>query len=93
MPRHLVTRDAHFSGRAQCRLTDRHRPLRAAHTHRRVMRTCYASRPLQEHARIREQSLHLALVCLGYDFIGTTLDEASEELGTIQVGSRLAALP
>ena len=35
--------------------------------------------------KIREHSLNLALVCLGYDFIGTTLDEASEELGTIQV--------
>ena len=29
--------------------------------------------------------LKIALVCLSYDFIGTTLDEASEELGTIQV--------
>jgi len=28
-----------------------------------------------------------ALACLSYDFIGTTLDEASEELGTIQVPS------
>jgi exportin-7 len=36
---------------------------------------------------IREQTLQLALSCLGYDFIGTTLDEASEELGTIQVPS------
>ena len=40
-----------------------------------------------ERGRIQEHSLHLALVCLGYDFIGTTLDEASEELGTVQVPS------
>lgn len=44
-----------------------------------------ASEP--ELARIREHSLQLALACLSYDFIGTTLDEASEELGTIQVPS------
>ena len=40
-----------------------------------------------EAGRIREHSLMLSLACLGYDFIGTTLDEASEELGTIQVPS------
>lgn len=40
-----------------------------------------------ERAKIKEVSLGLALACLSYDFIGTTLDEASEELGTIQVPS------
>lgn len=40
-----------------------------------------------QQAKIRETSLGLALACLSYDFIGTTLDEASEELGTIQVPS------
>ena len=38
-------------------------------------------------ARIKEHTLQLSLACLAYDFIGTTLDEASEELGTIQVPS------
>jgi hypothetical protein len=32
--------------------------------------------------------LALTLACLSFDFIGTTLDEASEEMGTIQVGAR-----
>lgn len=37
--------------------------------------------------RLQELALQLALLSLSYDFIGTTLDEASEELGTIQVPS------
>ena len=32
-----------------------------------------------------EFALKLALSCLSYDFIGTSLDEASEDIGTIQV--------
>ena len=40
-----------------------------------------------EPARVSVVCLQLSLACLGYDFIGTTLDEASEELGTIQVPS------
>ena len=39
--------------------------------------------PYQE--RLREKSLQLVFACLSYDFIGTTLDEASEDVGTIQV--------
>ena len=35
--------------------------------------------------RVREKSLQLVFACLSYDFIGTTLDEASEDVGTIQV--------
>ena len=31
------------------------------------------------------QALQLALACLQFDFVGTCVDEASEELGTIQV--------
>jgi exportin-7 len=38
-----------------------------------------------EALKLQELALQLALLCLSYDFIGTTLDEASEELGTIQV--------
>ena len=37
--------------------------------------------------RAQEESLSLVLGCLSYDFIGTTLDEASEDLGTIQLPS------
>ena len=37
--------------------------------------------------RLLELSLQLVLCSLSYDFIGTTFDEASEELGTIQVPS------
>ena len=40
---------------------------------------------LQE--RVREKSLSLVFACLSYDFIGTTLDEASEDVGTIQAGA------
>mmetsp|Transcript_7505 Transcript_7505/g.12746 ORF Transcript_7505/g.12746 Transcript_7505/m.12746 type:complete len:1077 (-) Transcript_7505:234-3464(-) len=40
-----------------------------------------------EQKRIRDHSLQLALSSLSYDFIGTTLDDASEEMGTIQVPS------
>ena len=45
-----------------------------------------ASSPAEQQ-KIREASLSLSLACLAYDFIGTTLDEATEELGTIQVPS------
>jgi len=44
-----------------------------------------ASEELQ--LRIRDHSLQLVLSALSYDFIGTTLDDASEEMGTIQVPS------
>lgn len=37
--------------------------------------------------RVRDQALALALKCLSYDFVGTSLDESSEDLGTIQVPS------
>ena len=37
--------------------------------------------------RAQEEALTLVLNCLSYDFIGTTLDEASEDLGTIQLPS------
>ena len=37
--------------------------------------------------RVTEAALQVVLACLSYDFIGTTLDEASEEMGTIQVPS------
>lgn len=42
--------------------------------------------------KLQELALQLALLSLSYDFIGTTLDEASEELGTIQVPSSWRAL-
>ena len=33
----------------------------------------------------RVQAVAVALQCLSYDFVGTCLDESSEDLGTIQV--------
>jgi exportin-7 len=38
-------------------------------------------------AKLREQALALALGCLSFDFVGTCMDESSEDLGTIQVPS------
>ena len=37
--------------------------------------------------KLREQAVQLALQCLSFDFVGTCLDESSEDLGTIQVPS------
>lgn len=37
--------------------------------------------------RLKEQGLALASVCLSYDFVGTCLDDSSEEICTIQVPS------
>ncbi|KAI5074563.1 hypothetical protein GOP47_0010524 [Adiantum capillus-veneris] len=37
--------------------------------------------------RLKEQAINLALKCLSYDFVGTSLDESSEDLGTIQIPS------
>lgn len=37
--------------------------------------------------RLREQAIALSLKCLSFDFIGTSLDESSEDLGTIQIPS------
>lgn len=33
------------------------------------------------------QAISLALQCLSFDFVGTCLDESSEDLGTIQVSA------
>lgn len=38
-------------------------------------------------ARLKEQATSLVLVCLSYDFVGTSLDESTEDIGTIQVPS------
>lgn len=35
--------------------------------------------------RLQELSLSLALKCLSFDFVGTSIDESSEEFGTVQV--------
>ena len=37
--------------------------------------------------KLQEQAVGLAAACLSYDFVGTCLDESSEDLGTIQVSS------
>eukprot|EP00271_Cylindrocystis_brebissonii_P005659 TRINITY_DN17835_c0_g2_i1.p1 TRINITY_DN17835_c0_g2~~TRINITY_DN17835_c0_g2_i1.p1 ORF type:complete len:1060 (+),score=142.88 TRINITY_DN17835_c0_g2_i1:716-3895(+) len=46
-------------------------------------------RQLQTQAdeKLREQAIALALKCLSFDFVGTSLDESSEDLGTIQIPS------
>lgn len=38
-------------------------------------------------SKLREQAVSVALACLSYDFVGTCLDESSEDLGTIQIPS------
>ena len=43
-------------------------------------------------ARLKEQATSLALVCLSYDFVGTSLDESTEDIGTIQVPSSWRSL-
>jgi len=37
--------------------------------------------------KLKEQAASLVLRCLSYDFVGTSLDESSEDMGTIQVPS------
>lgn len=37
--------------------------------------------------KLREQASSLALACLSFDFVGTCVDESSEDLGTIQIPS------
>lgn len=37
--------------------------------------------------RLQELSLSLALKCLSFDFVGTSIDESSEEFGTVQIPS------
>jgi exportin-7 len=36
-------------------------------------------------SRLQELALSLSLKCLSFDFVGTSIDESSEEFGTIQV--------
>lgn len=40
-------------------------------------------------SRLRELALSLSLKCLSFDFVGTSIDESSEEFGTVQVFSLL----
>ncbi|CAI7934492.1 unnamed protein product [Closterium sp. NIES-54] len=42
--------------------------------------------------KLRAEAVSLALRCLSFDFVGTSLDESSEELGTIQVPSSWRAV-
>ncbi|CAM8961063.1 unnamed protein product [Rhodiola kirilowii] len=37
--------------------------------------------------KLQELALSLALKCLSYDFVGTSIDESSEEFGTVQIPS------
>ncbi|XP_022864034.1 exportin-7 isoform X2 [Olea europaea var. sylvestris] len=38
-------------------------------------------------SRLQELALSLSLKCLSFDFVGTTIDESSEEFGTVQIPS------
>ncbi|XWS08203.1 hypothetical protein CRYUN_Cryun41cG0059600 [Craigia yunnanensis] len=38
-------------------------------------------------SRLQELALSLALKCLSFDFVGTSIDESSEEFGTVQIPS------
>ena len=38
-------------------------------------------------AKLREQCLKLTLACLSYDFFGTSSDETTEDVGTVQVSA------
>ncbi|KAK6934030.1 hypothetical protein RJ641_036924, partial [Dillenia turbinata] len=40
-----------------------------------------------ELTRLQELALSLSLKCLSFDFVGTTIDESSEEFGTVQIPS------
>jgi exportin-7 len=35
--------------------------------------------------RLQELALSLALRCVSFDFVGTSIDESTEEFGTVQV--------
>ena len=37
--------------------------------------------------------MNLVLKCLSYDFVGTTMDESAEDVGTIQARHRATAPP
>ncbi|GLT76401.1 hypothetical protein SLA2020_480630 [Shorea laevis] len=43
-------------------------------------------------SQLQELSLSLALKCLSFDFVGTTIDESSEEFGTVQIPSSWRSL-
>lgn len=47
----------------------------------------------QRRAVLWLQAVQLALQCLSFDFVGTCLDESSEDLGTIQVPSGEPPMP
>lgn len=40
-------------------------------------------------SRLQELALSLSLKCLSFDFVGTSIDESSEEFGTVQVHSNI----
>jgi exportin-7 len=41
--------------------------------------------PPPAHARLRLDALNLALACLSYDFVGSSLDDSNEDIGTIHI--------
>jgi exportin-7 len=41
--------------------------------------------PPPNHSRLRQFSLKLALACLSYDFVGSSLDDSNEDIGTIHI--------
>ncbi|KAK9135063.1 hypothetical protein Syun_014393 [Stephania yunnanensis] len=47
----------------------------------------YARFAVEMFVKLQELALSLALKCLSFDFVGTSLDESSEEFGTVQAPS------
>lgn len=41
--------------------------------------------PPPGHSRLRYDALNLALACLSYDFVGSSLDDSNEDIGTIHI--------
>lgn len=50
-----------------------------------LMSGSYGQIAADQDAKLREQCLKLTLACLSYDFFGTSSDETTEDVGTVQV--------
>lgn len=46
------------------------------------MSVCFAA---GQEERMKDACLNVMIKCLSYDFAGTSLDEAGEDIGTVQV--------
>ena len=58
-----------------------------------ALQTFQSENPDKNHkTKLKESAMALALACLSYDFVGTSLDESAEDVGTIQVPSSWRSL-